>query len=100
MPPIHAPPTIGSMCTSLMKKGIPTIISTVKISEVPTANARSVFLAFAAAAAAMAADVPQTEVAAAIVITSGLFWILSTFTPSHHMKMMTIGVTPHAMPRP
>ena len=83
-----------------MKNGRPTIMRTVKMSEVPTANARSVFFALAAAAAAMAAEVPQTEVAAATVMTSGLFLIFSTLTPNHHMKTMTIGVTPQAMPRP
>lgn len=83
-----------------MKRGRPTIMRTVKTSDVPTANARSVFFAFAAAAAAIAAEVPQTDVAAAIVMTSGLFRILSTFVPYHHMKTMTTGVTPQAMPSP
>ena len=88
------------MWMALMKKGMPTIMRTVKIRDVPTANARSVFFAFAAAAAAIAAEVPQTYVAAAIVMTSGLFLIFINFVPYHHMNTMTIGVTPQAMPRP
>ena len=83
-----------------MKNGMPTIMITVKMSELPTAKARSVFFARAAAAAAMAADVPQTEVAAATVITRGWLDIFSTRTPYHHMKTITTGVTPQAIPSP
>ena len=53
--------------------GSNTIISTVKIIDTDTAILRSVFLALDAAPTAMAADVPQTLVAVARVMTSGLF---------------------------
>ena len=43
---------------------------------------------------------PAMTSAAARVITRGLLPILNTLVPSHHMKMMTIGVTIQAMPRP
>ena len=68
--------------------------------EMEMAMDRSSFLHLAAAPVAMAADVPQTDVAAASVMTSGLFWIFSTFVPNHHIKMMTMGVTIQAMPSP
>ena len=68
--------------------------------EIETASERSVFFAFDEAPAAIAAEVPQTDVAVAIVITSGLLSILSTFVPKNHMKMITTGVTIHAMPSP
>ncbi len=84
----------------VMTSAAATIISTVKMSEVPTAKARSVLRARAAAAAAIAAEVPHTDVAAAIVITSGLLRIFRNLVPYHHMKIITTGVTPQAMPRP
>ncbi len=68
--------------------------------EIEMASERSSFLARAAAPVAMAALVPQTDVADAMVITSGLLSILSTRVPNHHMKMITSGVTIHAIPRP
>ena len=68
--------------------------------EMEIATDRSSFLAPDAAPVAMAALVPQTLVAAARVITSGLLSIFNTLVPSHHMKRMTIGVTIQAMPRP
>ena len=64
VPPIHAAPTTGFMPTARIPNGMTTIITTVKISDMPTASASSSFLARAAAAAAMAADTPHTDVAA------------------------------------
>ena len=76
------------------------IISTVKISVMPTPRVSSSFLAREAAATAMAADTPQTDVAAAMMITSGLLTIFSTRVPKSHMKMITVGVTIQATIRP
>ena len=80
--------------------GSNTIMRIVNMMDIETAMERSSFLALEAAAVAMAADVPQTEVAEASVITSGLLSILRILVPSHHMNMITIGVTIQAMPRP
>ena len=100
VPPMRAPPISGLIPTHLMIIGSNTIISTVKMMEMEMAIPRSFFLQLEAAPVAMAAEVPQTLVAEAIVITSGLLSILSTLVPNHHMNMITIGVTIHAMPRP
>ena len=80
--------------------GSNTIMMIVKMIEIEMATERSSFFAPDAAPVAIAADVPQTDVAAATVIRSGLFLILRILFPNHHMKMMTTGVTPQAMPRP
>ncbi len=93
VPPIQAPPRTGSMPTQAMNIGMKIIISTVKISVMPTARVSSSFLARDAAATAMAAETPQTEVAAAMMITSGLLTIFRTRVPKSHMKMITVGVT-------
>ena len=100
VPPIRAPPISGLIPTALMIIGSKTIIRIVKIIEIEIAIPRSLFFAPAAAPVAMAALVPQTDVAEAMVMTRGLLSILRTLVPNHHMKMMTIGVTPHAIPRP
>ena len=100
VPPIRAPPISWDMPTARMIIGAKTIIRMVKIMEIEMAMERSSFLAPEAAPVAMAADVPQTEVAEAMVMTSGLLPIFSTLVPNHHMKRMTIGVTIQAMPRP
>ena len=76
------------------------VLSVIKMIEMEMASERSSFLALAAAPVAIAAEVPQTEVAEARVITSGLLPIFKTLVPNHHMKRMTIGVTIQAMPRP
>ena len=73
---------------------------TVKISDMPTASVSSSFLARAAAAAAIAADTPHTEVAAAITMTSDGLAIFSTRVPNRYMKMMTVGVTTQATNKP
>ena len=83
-----------------MIMGSNTIIRMVNMIEMEMAMERSSFLHLAAAPVAMAAEVPQTEVAAASVMTKGLLSSFRTLVPNHHMKMMTIGVTIHAMPRP
>ena len=97
---MRAPPISGLIPTHLMIIGSNTIISTVNMIEMEMAIPRSCFLQFAAAPVAMAAEVPHTLVAEAIVMTRGLLSILRTLVPNHHMKMMTIGVTIHAMPSP
>ena len=88
------------MPTALMIMGSKTIISMVKMMEMEMAIDRSSFFAPEAAPVAIAAEVPQTEVADAKVITSGLLSIFRIFVPSHHMKIITIGVTIHAIPSP
>ena len=100
VPPMREPPMIGLIPVALMRTGSRTIISTVKMMEMEMVIVRSSFLHLLAAPVAMAAEVPQTLVAEAIVITSGLLSILRTLVPNHHMNMMTIGVTTHAIPRP
>ena len=97
---MRAPPINWFMPQARMIIGSNTIIRMVKMMEMEMAMERSSFLALAAAPVAMAALVPHTEVAEAKVMTKGLLPIFSTLVPNHHMKMMTIGVTPQAMPRP
>ena len=80
--------------------GSNTIIRIVNIIEIEIAIPRSLFFAPAAAPVAMAALVPHTEVAEARVMTRGLLSIFKTLVPNHHMNIMTIGVTIHAMPSP
>jgi uncharacterized membrane protein YadS len=58
-----------------MTIGIKTIISTVKIKVIPTARVNSSFLARHAPAVAIAAETPQTDVAAAITITRVLMMV-------------------------
>jgi hypothetical protein len=48
----------------------------------------------------MAADTPHTDVAAAMIITSGLLLILRPLVPNQYMKMMTVGVTSQATNNP
>ena len=100
VPPMRAPPINWLIPQARMIIGSNTIIRMVKIMEMLMANDRSSFLALEAAPVAMAALVPHTEVAEAKVMTKGLLSIFSTLVPNHHIKMMTMGVTIHAMPRP
>ena len=83
---------------ALMMIGINTIINTVNIRDKPIAKVKSFFLAPEAAAAAIAADTPHTEVAVAITITIGLDTIFKNLVPKIHMKI--IGVTNQAIARP
>ena len=100
VPPISAPPISSFMPTAFIIIGSKTIMSIVKMIDMEIAIPRSFFLAPAAAPVAIAALVPHTDVADAIVMTRGLLSILRTFVPNHHMKIITIGVTPHAIPSP
>ena len=68
--------------------------------EIETAIDRSFFLAFEAAAVAIAALVPHTLVAADKVMTRGLLPIFKTFIPNYHINNITIVVTIHAIPKP
>ena len=94
------PPMICDIPQALMITGSSTIIMIVNMMDMDTVMERSFFLAFDAAAVAIAALVPQTLVAVAMVMTSGLLPILSTLVPNHHMNRITIGVTIQAIPRP
>ena len=100
VPPIQAAPTTGSRPAQRMPSGITIIIATVKISDMPTASVSSCRRARAAAATAMAADTPQTEVAAAMTITSDRLPIRRTRTPNWYMKTRTTGVTSQATNSP
>ena len=66
----------------------------------PTARVSSAFFARQAAATAMAAETPQTEVAAAMMIVRVFDGIFSQRVPKSHMKTITIGVTTQATSRP
>ena len=100
VPPISAPPISSPRPIARIRTGSNTIIRTVKIMEIDTERERSVFFARAAAPVAMAALVPQTEVAVARVMTNGLLSIFNTRVPKNHINRMTSGVTIQAMPRP
>ena len=100
VPPIQAAPTTMSMPTARMPSGISTIIRTVKISDMPTARVSSSLCARAAAATAMAAETPHTDVAAAMTITSERLVIFSTRVPNRYMKTSTVGVTTQATNSP
>ncbi len=81
VPPIHAPPRISGMPTQAMKAGMATIMMAVKVRERPMERVSSSFLARAAAAVAMAADVPQTLMSAEITMLRVREGILMTFWP-------------------
>ena len=100
VPPIQAPPTIGSIPIASMNNGISTIMATVKMSVMPTARVSSSFFARTAAAVAIAADTPHTEVAVAMMMTSDGLLIFSTRMPNRYMKKMTTGVTSQATNSP
>jgi len=76
VPPIHAPPTTKSIPRILIKAGKPTRSITVDNREIDIVNVSNSFLALVAAATAMAAETPQTEVAAAINTLSEFYPIL------------------------
>ncbi len=59
----------------------------------PTAVVSSSLLALQAAAVAMAADTPQTDMSALIVMLRVLEPILSTFWPNQNVVINTTGVT-------
>ena len=65
-----------------MNGGIATIISTVKASERPIARDNSSFLARQAAAVAIAAETPQTDMSAEITMQRDREGIRITCTPN------------------
>ena len=73
---------------------------TVKIRVMLTARVSSSLFARAAAAVAMAAETPHTEVATAMTMTSEGLAIFSTRVPKRYMKTMTTGVTSQATTSP
>ena len=82
-----------------MSAGKPTSKITVDNKEIEIVSVSSSFFALVAAATAMAAETPQTEVAAAIRTVR----VLSSFrteVPYLYIKNKTNGVTPHARSRP
>jgi hypothetical protein len=100
VPPIQAAPTITSIPDARIPSGITTIITTVKIRDIPTASVSSSFFTRAAAATAIAAETPQTDVAAAITITSPRLGIRSQRVPKAYIVNKTTGVTIQATNRP
>ena len=100
VPPIQAAPIVGSMPRARIPRGIAIIMTTVKIRVMPTARVSSSFFARAAAATAIAAETPQTDVAAAMTMTSEGLAIFSTRVPKRYMKTRTIGVTSQATKSP
>jgi hypothetical protein len=69
------------MPTARMKFGITIIMMEVNINERPTARVSSSFFALQAAAVAMAAETPQTDMSAETVIFRVFEGILMTFCP-------------------
>ena len=99
VPPIQAPPTVSFIPAILMRTGRPTRSITVDNNEIEMTRVRRSFLALVAAATAIAAETPQTEVAAAIMTVS----FLSNFrtdVPYLYIINRTRGVTPQASSRP
>ena len=76
--------------------GIAIIMMTVNESDMPMASDNSSFFALQAAAVAMAADTPQTDMSAAITIFSDGDSIRSTLWPNQKVVTSTIGVTTQA----
>ena len=79
-----------------MKAGRATIMMAVKVMDRPRARVSSSFLARHAAAAAMAAEVPHTDMSAEMVMFKVGEAILRTFWPKMKVVMSTMGVTTHA----
>ncbi len=69
------------MPTALMKAGMAIIMMAVKVMERPRERVSSSFLARAAAAVAMAAEVPHTDMSAEMTMFRVREGILSTFWP-------------------
>ncbi len=100
VPPIQAPPTIGSRPSQPMSGGITTIMITVKNSDSPIASESSSFRARQAAPVAIAADTPQTDMSAETTMHRDLEGILSRCTPHQYVLTSTIGVTTHDVSSP
>ena len=100
VPPIQAPPRISGMPTQLMKAGMATIMMAVKVRDRPMDRVSSSFLARQAAAVAMAAEVPHTDMSAEMTMFRVREGILSTFWPKMKVLMSTMGVTTQATKMP
>ena len=70
------------MPTRLAKAGWPTMHTAVKIMDRPMARVSSSFLALQAAAVAMAAETPQTDMSAEMVMFRVLDCIFRIFWPN------------------
>ena len=81
VPPIQAPPRISGSPIALITAGMTIIIMAVKTSDRPIESVNSSFLARQAAAVAMAAEVPQTDISAEITTLRVLDGIFMTFWP-------------------
>ena len=79
VPPIHAPPNTWGKPTPLMMAGMTIIMMEVNTRLSPTARVSSSFFALQAAAVAIAAETPHTDMSAEIVMFNVFDGILSTF---------------------
>ena len=68
----------------------------VKVRESPTERVSSSFFARQAAAVAMAAEVPHTDISAEMTMFRVLEGIFSTFCPKMKVEISTMGVTTQA----
>src|SRR6056297_1048136 len=100
VPPSQAPPSTSSMPTNLITAGNTIIMITVKDSDMPIARDNSSFLALHAAAVAIAAETPHTDMSAEITIFNDGEEIFSTFWPKINVLINTIGVTTQATKMP
>ena len=83
-----------------MKAGMVTIMMAVKVRDRPMDRVSSSFLARQAAAVAMAAEVPHTDMSEEMVMFRVAEGILRTFWPKMKVVMSTMGVTTQATKMP
>ena len=95
VPPIQAPPRTELIPTARITAGITTIMMTVNESDSPMASDNSSFLALQAAAVAIAAETPHTDMSAEITMFSEGDGIRSTRCPKTYVEINTTGVTTH-----
>ncbi len=93
VPPSQAPPSTLLMPKARMAIGITTIMITVKTSDSPIASDSSERLALQAAAVAIAAETPQTDISAEITMLSVGDPIRRIRCPNQNVPIRTIGVT-------
>ncbi len=82
VPPIQAPASTWCMPTPLAIAGKRNIMIATKTMDRPMASVSSSFLARQAAAQAIAADTPDTDISAEMVMFNSLDGILTNFCPN------------------
>ena len=100
VPPSQAPPRTLLMPMARMAIGITTIMITVKVRDRPIASDSSERLALHAAAVAIAADTPQTDMSAEITMFNVGEAIRRIRCPNQNVPTRTIGVTTQATNMP